>query len=128
MADFEGDVLLCASLPYIPGTGLVEWVLALASLKDDDRGFIIAEQVEKLVYELGSPQLDGHRGIESFEITNWRVVPEYTGRECSIVHSASCVSPTARHANIDVKLDQVPAILMNDEGAIHGGEEPVKLD
>ena len=76
--------------------------------------------------ELGSPQLDGQSGIESLGVTNGRIVPEYTGRETSMAHSAICEDSTARYACIDVELDQVPAILMNDEGAIHDGEETLK--
>ena len=117
MADCKGDVSLCACLPYI---------LALTSLKDDDCGLIITEQVEKLVFELGSPQLDGNSGIETLEVTHVRVFPAYTGRVCSMVHSASCEGSTAKHAGINVELDRIAAILMNDESATHGGEEPVK--
>ena len=39
--------------------------------------------------ELGSPQLDGLGSIESLEVINGTVVPEYTRRECSMGHSAS---------------------------------------
>ena len=125
MADYVGDVPLCmrTCLSYIPGTSLEEQVLAPSSLKDDDCILIIAEQVEKLVCKLGSPQLEGHSGIESIEVTNGRVVPEYTGRECSMLHSARCEGSTPRHAGVNVRLDWVPAILNNDKGAIHGGEE-----
>ena len=43
-----------------------------------------------------------------------------------MVHSVSWEGSTARHAGVDGKLDRVPAVLMNDEGAIHGREEPIK--
>ena len=126
MAHYEGDVQLCVFLPYIPGTSLQEWVLAPASLKDDVCGLIISEHVEKLVCELGSPQLDGQSSFESLEVTNERVAPDYTGRKSSMLCSASCKGSTARLADVDVELEQVPAILMNDEGSIHCGEEMVK--
>ena len=54
--------------------------------------------------ELGSQQLDGQSGIDTLEVTDWRVVPEYAMREGSIVCAASCVGSTARHAGIDVEL------------------------
>ena len=120
MADYEHGVPLCTCLPYIPGTSLQERVLAPASLKDDDCSLIIAEQMEKLVCELGIPQLDGQSGIESLEVTNGRVTPEYPGRESSMLHSVSCEGSTARHAGINVKLDRVPAIL--PEGVQHSVE------
>ena len=126
MADYEGDVPLCTCLPYNPGTSPQERVLALGSLKDDDCHITIAEQMEKLVCEHGSPQLDGKNGIESLKVTNGRVAPEYPGRESSMVLSASCEGSTTRHAGIDLELSRVPAILMNDEGAIRGGKEMVK--
>ena len=62
----------------------------------------------------------------SLEVTNGTFAPEYPRREVSIVCSASCEASTDRDAGINVELDQVPAIVMNDEGAIHGGEEPIK--
>ena len=122
MANCEGDVPLCTYLPYISGTSLQEWVPAPASLKDDDSGLVIAEQVEELVCELGSPQFDGQSGIESLEVTNGRVGPECPRREGGMVCSASCEGSAARHSGIDVELYQVPIILMNDKSAICGGE------
>ena len=98
----------------------------MAGLKRDDSSLVITEQVEELVCELGSPQLDGPSGIESLEVTNGRVAPEYPRREGSMVHSASCEGSSARHAGVYVELDWVPAILMNDEGAICCGEESIK--
>ena len=80
----------------------------------------------ELVCELWNPPLDGQSSIESLKVTNGRVAPEYTRRESSMLCSASCDGSTARHAGIDVELDRVPAILMNDEHAIHSGEEMVK--
>ena len=126
MTDCEGDVPLCACLPYISSTSLRGQILASASLKDDDSRLVITEQVEELVCELGSPPLDGQSGIESLEVTNGRVALEYTRRDGSIVCSASCEGSAARHAGINVNLDWVSAILMNDEGAIHCGEEMIK--
>ena len=76
--------------------------------------------------ELGRPQHDGQSSVESLEVTNGRVTPEYPGRESSMVCSASCEGSTARHAGIDVELDRIPAILMNDESAIRGGVEMFK--
>ena len=102
MADCEGDVPLSACLPYISGTSMQERVLAQASMKDDDSRLVIAEQVDELVCELWSPQLDGQSGIESLELTNRRVVLEYPRRECSMVGSASCEGSAARHAGVNV--------------------------
>ena len=76
--------------------------------------------------KLGSPQLDGPSGIESLEVTNGRVSPEYPRREGTMVCSASCEGSTARHAGVDVELYRVPVILMNDASAIIGGEELIK--
>ena len=123
MTNYEGEI------PYIPGTSLQEWVLDLARLKDDDCCLFIAEQMEKLVCELGSPQLDCQSGIESLEVTNGRVALEYPGRESSMVRSSSCEGSTARYTastGIDVELEWVPSILMNYEDAIHDREETVK--
>ena len=63
-------------LPYISGKSLQEWVLVLAGQKDDDNILVIAEQVDELVCELGSPQLDGQSGVESLKVTNGRVAPK----------------------------------------------------
>ena len=126
MADCKGDVPLCTWLPYISSTSLEEWVLAPASLEDYESSLVIAEQVEKLVCKLRSPQLDGQSSIESLEVTNWRVAPKYPRREGSMVRSARCEGSTDRHAGIDVELDWVPTILMKNEGAMHDGEEPIK--
>ena len=57
----------------------------MASLKDDDSSLVSTEQVEKLVCELGSPQLDGQRGIESLKVTYGRVAPEYAWRDAIVV-------------------------------------------
>ena len=122
MADCESDVPLCTCLPYIAGASLQEWVLVPAGLKDDDSSLHITERVEELVSELVSPQLDG----QSLEVTNGRVAPEYPRREASMVCTASCEGSTARQTSIDVELKRAPAILMNDEGAIYVGEEPIK--
>ena len=103
MANCEGDVPLCACLLYISGTSLQEWVLPLAGLEDDDSSLFIAEQVEEVVCELRHPQLDGHTGVESLEVTDERVAPEYPRREGSMVRSVSCEGSAARHAGIDVE-------------------------
>ena len=76
--------------------------------------------------ELWSLQLDGQSGIESIEVTKWRVASEYPRREGSMIGYDSCDGSAARRAGIYVELDRVPAILMNDEGAINGGEELIK--
>ena len=59
VANCEGDVPLCAHLPYISGAGLEEGILAVARLKDGDNGLVVAEQVKELVRELWGSQLDG---------------------------------------------------------------------
>ena len=68
VADCEGDVPLCAFLPYIPGASLEERILAPAGLEDGDSGLVVAEQVEKLVCELWDRQLDGQCGVKSLEV------------------------------------------------------------
>ena len=55
-----------------------------------------------------------------------RVGPKYPKRKGGMVHSASCEGSAARHVGIDVELYWVPVILVNDESAIDGGEEPSK--
>ena len=40
--------------------------------------------------------------------------------------SAHCEGSTAEHASIDVELYRVPVILVNEESAVGGGEEPIK--
>ena len=74
--------------------------------------------MEKLVCKLGSRQLEGQSDIESLKVTDGRIALEYPGRESSMECSASCECSTARHAGFEVELDQVPAVLRNDEGAI----------
>ena len=126
VADCEGDVPLREHLPYISGASLEEGVLAPASLKDGDSGLVVAEQVEKLVHKLWGPQLDGQCGDESLEVADGVVVPEYPWRKGSMIRFASYEGSAARHASIDVELYQVPVILVNDESAIGGGEEPIE--
>ena len=126
VADCKGDVPLHARLPYISGASLEEGILALAGLKDGDRGLVVTEQVEELVRKLWGPQLDGQHGVESLKVVDGVVVPEYPGRKGSMICSASCEGSAARHASIDVELYRVLVLLMNDESAIGGGEEPIK--
>ena len=104
---------------------LQKQVLVLAGLKDESN-MVIAEQVDELVCELGSPQLDGQRGIEILKVINGRVALEYPRREGSMVCFASCEGSAARHAGVDVELYWVPVILINDESAICNGEELIK--
>ena len=42
-----------------------------------DSGLVVADQVYDLVRELRSPQLDGHCSVESVEVADEWVVPEY---------------------------------------------------
>ena len=100
VADCEGNVPLCTHLPYISGTSLKEGILALgilvlASLKDCDSCLDVAEQVEELVHELWGPQLDGQCGVESFEVADEGVFPEYPRQEGSVIGSASREGSTA---------------------------------
>ena len=124
--DCKGDVSLSACLPYISGTSLEEGILALAGLKDGDSGLVVAEQVEQLVHELWSPQLDGQCGIESLGVADEEVVPEYHRRKGSVIGSAHCEGSATGHASINVEVYQVPVILVNKENAVTGGEEPIK--
>ena len=126
VANGEGDVSLHTRLPYISGASLEERVLAPAGLKDGDSSLVVAEQVEELVCELWGPQLDRQCGVESLEVADGRVGPEYPKRKGGVVRSASCEGSAARHAGIDVELYQVPVILVNDESAVGGGEEPIE--
>ena len=74
----------------------------------------------------GAHKLDGQSGIGSLKVTNGRVALKYSRREGSMVGSASYEGSAVRHSGIDVDLDRVPAILMNVEGAVRGGEELIK--
>ena len=71
-------------------------------------------------------QLDGLCSIESLEVADKGVVQEYHRREGSMIGSAGCEGSAARHASIDVEVYRVPVILVNEESAIGGGEEPIK--
>ena len=128
MANCEGDVPLHARLPYISSAGLEEGILAPAGLKDGDGGLVVTEQdlVEQLVRELWGLQLDGQCGIEGLEVADEGVVPEYPRRLGGIIGSARCEGSAAGHASVDVEGYQVPVILVNEESAIGGGEEPIK--
>ena len=126
VADCEGHVPLRAHLPYISGASMETGILAPASLKDGDNSLVVAEQVEDLVRKLWGPQLDGQCSIESLEVADEGVVPEYPRREGNVIGSACCEGSTARHASVDVELYRVPVILVNEESAIGGGEEPIK--
>ena len=120
------DVPLHTHLPYISGAGLEEGILTQASLKDGDCSLVFAEQIDKLVCELRSPQLDGQCCIESLKVADEGVVPDYSRREDGMIGSAHCEGSTARHASIDVQMYRVPVILVNEECAIGGGEEMIK--
>ena len=126
VADCEGDVSLCACLPYISGASLDEGIIAPTGLKDGDSGLVVAEQVKDLVDDLWGPQLDVQCGIESLEVQDEGVVPESPRREGSIIDSASHEGSAAGHASINVELYRVLVILVNDESAVGGGEEPIK--
>ena len=119
-------VLLHPRLQYISGANLEEESLPLAGLKVGDSSLVVAEQVEELVHELCGPQFDGQCSVETLEVADDGVVPEYPRREVSMIGSASCEGSTFGHASIDVELYQVPVILVNEESAVSGGEEPIK--
>ena len=78
------------------------------------------------MHELWGPQLDGQCGVESLEVADAGVVPEYPRWEGSMIGSARHEGSAAGHASIDVELYRVPVILVNDESAVDGGEEPIK--
>ena len=59
VTDCEGDIPLGAHLPNLSGASLEEGILALTGLKDGDSGLVVTEEVNELVRELSSPQLDG---------------------------------------------------------------------
>ena len=126
VADCEGDIPLYTHLPYISGASLEERIFVLAGLEDGDSAMVVAKQVEELVCELWGPQFDGQSGIESLEVTDGRVGLEYPGRKGSMICSVNYEGSAARHAGIDVKLYQVPLILVNDESAIRSGEVPIE--
>ena len=126
VADCEGDIPLCARLPYISGTNLEEDILAPASVKNGDVGLVVAEQVDELVCKQWIPQLDGQCGFDSLEVADEGVVPECPRRESGVIGSACCEGSTARHATIDVEGYWVPVIVVNEESAIGGGEELIK--
>ena len=69
-ANWESDVPLHARLPYISGASLEEGVLTPAGLKDGDCGLVVAEQVDELVCEMRSPQLDGQCSVESLKVAD----------------------------------------------------------
>ena len=121
VADCKGDVTLHTRLSYISGASLEEGILAPASLKDGDRGLVVAEQVDELVCEVWGPQLDGQHGIESLEVADDGFVPEYPRREGGMIGSACCDGSAAGHASIDVEVYWVPVILVNEESAVGGG-------
>ena len=72
------------------------------------------------------PQLDGQCSIEDLDVADVVVVPEYPGRKGSVICSASCEGSAARCASIDIELYRVPVLLVNDESAVGGGEEPIE--
>ena len=107
VVDCKGDGTLHARLPYISG-------------------LVVGEQAEELVHELWGTQLDGQCVIESLEVADEGLVPEYPRREGSMVGSAHCEGSAARQASIDVELYWVPIILVNEERAVGGGKESIK--
>ena len=112
---------------YLSGASLEEGILAPASLKDGDSSLVVAELVDELVCELRSPQLDGQCGVESLEVADEEVVLEYPRWEGGVIGFAHCEGSAARHASVDVQVYWVPLILVNEENAIGGGQEMIKL-
>ena len=55
------------------------------------------------------------------------IVPVYNRWKGSVIHFAICEGSAAGYAGIDVELYHVPVILVNDESAISGREELIKL-
>ena len=121
VADCEGDVPLRAHLPYLSGAGLEEGILAPANLKDGDGSLVVVEQMDELVHEVRSPQLDGECGVESLQVAD-----EYSRWEGGVIGSACCEGSAAGHASVDVQVYQVPVILVNEENAVGGSEEIIK--
>ena len=70
----EGDVPLGASQPNLSSASLEEGILASAGLKDGDCSLVVAEEVNELVGELWSPQLDGQCDVESLKMADEWVV------------------------------------------------------
>ena len=66
----EGDVPAGASQANLSSASLEEGILAPAGLKDGDSSLVVAEEVNELVGELRSPQLDGQCSIESLKIAD----------------------------------------------------------
>ena len=79
VTDCEGDVPLDACQPNLSGASLEEGIIAPAGLKDVDSGLVVTDEVNELVHELRSPQLDGQCGVESLEIADEWVVLQYPG-------------------------------------------------
>ena len=86
-----------------------------AGLKDAVSSLVVAEELDELVRELRSPQLDGQCGIESFEMADEGVVLQYPGQECGMIGSASCDGSAAGYAGINIQVNQVPVILGDEE-------------
>ena len=126
VADCKGDVPLRARLPYISSAGLEEGILTPAGLKDGDCGLVVTEQFDEIVHKLRIPQLDGQGGVESLEVADEGIVPEYSRWEDGMIGSAHCEGSTAGQASVDVQGHRVPVILVNEESVIGGGEEPIK--
>ena len=70
VTDYEGDVPLCACLPYLSGASLEEGIFALAGLKDVGSGLPVTVQVDEWVRKLRSPQLDGQCSVKSLEMAD----------------------------------------------------------
>ena len=76
--------------------------------------------------ELRSPQLDDQCSIESLEMADEGVVPEYPRQEGDMVGFACCEGSAARHAGIDVQVYRVPLILVDAECDVCGGDKMIK--
>ena len=122
VTDCECDVLLHARMPYLSGASLEEGIPAPASLKDGESGLVVGEQVDELVRELRSPQLDGQCGVESLEMADEGIVSKYPGCEDGMIGSSCCDGSTTGHAGVDVQVYQMPVVLVDEEHAIGGGD------
>ena len=87
VADGKGDVPLCVRLPDVSGAGLEEVILAPPRLKDVDSGLVVTVQVDELVHEVRSPQLECLCHAESLEMVDEGFVVEYSGRDGGVIGS-----------------------------------------
>ena len=74
--------------------------------------------------KLRSPWLNGKCSVESLEVADEGVVPEYSRWEGGMIGSAPCEGSAAGHASVDVQLYRMPVI--HEENAVDGGEETIK--